>query len=137
LEELGIGFVPFSPLGKGFLTGRIDENTQLDSSDFRNTVPRFSTENRKANQALVDLLNRFAQEKNATPAQIALAWLLAQKPWIVPIPGTTKLNRLEENLGALNVELTPDDLREIENAASKITIQGARYPEQHERLTGR
>jgi aryl-alcohol dehydrogenase-like predicted oxidoreductase len=137
LEELEIGFVPFSPLGKGFLTGKIDENTKLDSSDFRNTVPRFSTENRKANQALVDLLNRFAQEKNATPAQIALAWLLAQKPWIVPIPGTTKLNRLEENLGALNVELTPDDLLEIEAAASKITIQGARYPEQHDRLTGR
>jgi aryl-alcohol dehydrogenase-like predicted oxidoreductase len=137
LEELGIGFVPFSPLGKGFLTGKIDESTKLDSSDFRNTVPRFSPENRKANQALVDLLNEFAQEKNATPAQIALAWLLAQKPWIVPIPGTTKLHRLEENLGALNVELTPEDLREIESAASKITIQGARYPEQHERLTGR
>jgi aryl-alcohol dehydrogenase-like predicted oxidoreductase len=137
MEELGIGFVPFSPLGKGFLTGKIDENTKLDSSDFRNTVPRFSLENRKANQALVDLLNRFAQEKGATPAQIALAWLMAQKPWIVPIPGTTKLNRLEENLGALNVELTPGDLHEIENAASKIPIQGARYPEQHERLTGR
>lgn len=137
LEELGIGFVPFSPLGKGFLTGKIDENTKLESSDFRNTVPRFSPENRKANQALVDLLNKIAQEKNATPAQIALAWLLAQKPWIVPIPGTTKLNRLEENLGAVNVELTPDDLREIEESASKITIQGARYPEQHERLTGR
>ena len=110
MEELGIGFVPFSPLGKGFLTGKIDENTKLDSSDFRNTVPRFSTENRKANQALVDLLNHFAQEKNATPAQIALAWLLAQKPWIVPIPGTTKLQRLEENLGALDVELSADDL---------------------------
>lgn len=137
LEELGIGFVPFSPLGKGFLTGKIDENTKLDSSDFRNTVPRFRPENRKTNQALVDLLNKVAQEKNATPAQIALAWLLAQKPWIVPIPGTTKLNRLEENLGALNVELTSDDLREIEETASKITIQGARYPEQHERLTGR
>lgn len=137
LEELGIGFVPFSPLGKGFLTGKIDENTKLDSSDFRSTVPRFSPENRKANQALVDLLNRFAREKGATPAQIALAWLLAQKPWIVPIPGTTKLHRLEENLGALNVALTSDDLRQIEETASKITIQGARYPEQHERLTGR
>ena len=137
LEELGIGFVPFSPLGKGFLTGKIDENTKLDSSDFRNTVPRFSPENRKANRALVDLLSRVAQEKNATPAQIALAWLLAQKPWIVPIPGTTKLNRLEENLGAFHIELTPEDLNQIEEAASKITIQGARYPEQHERLTGR
>lgn len=137
LEELGIGFVPFSPLGKGFLTGKIDENTKLDSTDFRNTVPRFSPENRKANQALIDLLNRFAQEKGATPAQIALAWLLAQKPWIVPIPGTTKLNRLEENLGALDIDLTPGDLQQIEEAASKITIQGARYPEQHERLTGR
>jgi aryl-alcohol dehydrogenase-like predicted oxidoreductase len=137
LEELGIGFVTFSPLGKGFLTGKIDENTKLDSSDFRNTVPRFSPENRKANQALVDLLNRVAQEKNATTAQIALAWLLAQKPWIVPIPGTTKLKRLEENLGAVDVKLTPNDLSEIEEAASKITIQGARYPEQHERLTGR
>lgn len=137
LEELGIGFVPFSPLGKGFLTGTIDETTKLDSSDFRSTVPRFTAENRKANGALVDLLNRFAQEKEATPAQIALAWLLAQKPWIVPIPGTTKLHRLEENLGTLNVELTSDDLGQIEEAASKITIQGARYPEQHERLTGR
>jgi aryl-alcohol dehydrogenase-like predicted oxidoreductase len=137
LEELGIGFVPFSPLGKGFLTGKIDENTKLDSSDFRNTVPRFSPENRKANQALVDLLNNVAQKKNGTTAQIALAWLLAQKPWIVPIPGTTKLNRLEENIGAIDVELTGDDLRQIEEAASKITIQGARYPEQHELLTGR
>jgi aryl-alcohol dehydrogenase-like predicted oxidoreductase len=137
LEELGIGFVPFSPLGKGFLTGKIDENTKLDSSDFRNTVPRFSSENRKANQVLIDLLKRFAQEKGATPAQIALAWLLAQKPWIVPIPGTTKLNRLEENLGALNMELTTGDLQQIEEAASKITVHGARYPEQHERLTGR
>jgi len=136
LEELGIGFVPFSPLGKGFLTGKIDENTKLDSSDFRNSVPRFSPENRKANQALVDLLNKVAQEKNATPAQIALAWLLAQKPWIIPIPGTTKLSRLEENLGAIDVVLTSDDLHEIEEAASKIDIQGARYPEQHERLTG-
>jgi aryl-alcohol dehydrogenase-like predicted oxidoreductase len=137
LEELGIGFVPFSPLGKGFLTGKIDENTKLDDADFRNTVPRFSPENRKANQALVDLLNRVAQEKNATPAQIALAWLLAQKPWIVPIPGTTKLKRLEENLGAMNVELTTNDLHEIEEAASKIAIQGARYPDFHQSLTGK
>jgi len=137
LEELGIGFVPFSPLGKGFLTGKIDENTKLESSDFRNTVPRFSPENRKANQVLIDLLDKVAQEKAATPAQIALAWLLAQKPWIVPIPGTTKLHRLEENLGALDVELTADDLKEIEEAASKIRIHGARYPEQHEKLTGR
>jgi len=136
LEELEIGFVPFSPLGKGFLTGKIDETTKLDSTDFRNTVPRFSTENRKANQTMVDLLNRIAQEKNATPAQIALAWLLAQKPWIVPIPGTTRLNRLEENLGAVDVELTTDDLRVIEEAASKITIEGARYPEMMERMTG-
>ena len=137
LEELGIGFVPFSPLGKGFLTGKIDENTTLGTSDFRNTVPRFSPENRKANRVLVDLLSRFAKESGATPAQIALAWLLAQKPWIVPIPGTTKLNRLEENLGALHIELTPVALQQIEEAASKITIQGARYPEQHENLTGR
>jgi len=137
LEELGIGFVPFSPLGKGFLTGKIDENTKLDNSDFRSTVPRFNLENRKANQSLVDLLNRFAQEKGATPAQIALAWLLAQKPWIVPIPGTTKLNRLEENIGSVDVVFTSDDLHELEEAASKITIQGARYPEQHEKLTGR
>jgi len=137
LEELGVGFVPFSPLGKGFLTGKIDENTKIDSSDFRNTVPRFSAENRKANKALVDLLNRFAAEKNATPAQIALAWLLGQKQWIVPIPGTTKLDRLDENLGALNVELTPDDLNEIKVAATNISIQGGRYPEQHEKLTGR
>lgn len=136
LEELGIGFVPFSPLGKGFLTGKIDENTQLDSNDFRNTVPRFSLENRKANQALVDLLNQFAEQKNATPAQIALAWLLAQKPWIVPIPGTTKLNRLEENLGAVNIGLTPDDLSAIDQAASKIKIEGARYPEAAEKMTG-
>ena len=136
LEELKIGFVPFSPLGKGFLTGRIDENTKLDSTDFRSTVPRFNPENRKANQVLVDLLNKVAQEKNGTPAQIALAWLLAQKPWIVPIPGTTKLHRLEENLGTVNVELTEDDLCEIEKAASKIRIHGARYPEQHEKLTG-
>jgi aryl-alcohol dehydrogenase-like predicted oxidoreductase len=137
LEELGIGFVPFSPLGKGFLTGKIDETTTFDSSDFRNTVPRFTPENRKANQALVDLLGKVAQRKKATPAQIALAWLLAQKPWIVPIPGTTKLHRLDENIGAAAVELTPDDLREIDSAASKITVQGARYPEQLERMTGR
>jgi aryl-alcohol dehydrogenase-like predicted oxidoreductase len=137
LEELGIGFVPFSPLGKGFLTGKIDQNTTFDSSDFRNIVPRFTPENRKANQALVDLLVRIGKRKKATPAQIALAWLLAQKPWIVPIPGTTKLNRLEENIGAVAVELTSDDLREIERAASEITVQGARYPEELERRTGR
>jgi len=136
LEELGIGFVPFSPLGKGFLTGKIDENTKLDSTDFRSTVPRFDPENRKANQALVDLLSRFAEQKKATPAQIALAWLLVQKPWIVPIPGTTKLSRLEENIGAVAIELTADDLREIEEAASNITVQGAQYSESHERLTG-
>jgi aryl-alcohol dehydrogenase-like predicted oxidoreductase len=137
LEELGIGFVPFSPLGKGFLTGKINENTTFDSSDFRNTVPRFKPENRKANQALVDLLSRFAEQKKATPAQIALAWLLAKKPWIVPIPGTTKLHRLEENLGAVNVELTTDDLRAIESASSQIKVEGARYAESHEQLTGR
>jgi aryl-alcohol dehydrogenase-like predicted oxidoreductase len=137
LEELGIGFVPYSPLGKGFLTGKIDENTRLDSADFRNTIPRFTPENRRANQALVELLGEVARRKKATPAQIALAWLLARKPWIVPIPGTTKRHRLEENLGAAAVELTPDDLREIDSAASKITVQGARYSEQHERLTGR
>src|SRR5882672_5613000 len=137
LEELGIGFVPFSPLGKGFLTGKIDENTTFDSSDFRNTVPRFSAENRVANQALVDLLGSIAGRKKATPAQIALAWLLAQKPWIVPIPGTTKLYRLKENIGAASIELTPGDLRDIKNAASQITVQGARYPEQLERMTGR
>jgi aryl-alcohol dehydrogenase-like predicted oxidoreductase len=137
LEELGIGFVPFSPLGKGFLTGKINENTTFDSSDFRNIVPRFTQEARKANQALVDLLGRVAERKKATPAQIALAWLLARKPWIVPIPGTTKLERLEENIGAVAVELTPDDLREIDSAASKITVQGARYPEELERRTGR
>ena len=136
LEELGIGFVPFSPLGKGFLTGKIDENTTFDSTDFRNIVPRFTPEARKANQALVDLLGEIAERKKATPAQIALAWLLAQKPWIVPIPGTTKLSRLEENIGAVAVELTPDDLREIDSAASKITVQGARYPEELERRTG-
>ncbi len=137
LEELGIGFVPYSPLGKGFLTGKIDANTKLDSGDFRNTIPRFTPENRQANQVLVELLAKVAQRKKATPAQIALAWLLAQKPWIVPIPGTTKLHRLEENIGAAAVELTPDDLCDIENAASKITVQGARYSEQHERSTGR
>jgi aryl-alcohol dehydrogenase-like predicted oxidoreductase len=136
LEELGIGFVPFSPLGKGFLTGKIDENTTFDSSDFRNIVPRFTPENRKANQALVNLLTRIGKRKQATPAQIALAWLLAQQPWIVPIPGTTKRNRLEENIGAATIELTPDDLREIDGAASEITIQGARYPEHLEKRTG-
>jgi aryl-alcohol dehydrogenase-like predicted oxidoreductase len=137
LEELGIGFVPFSPLGKGFLTGKIDENTAFDSSDFRNIVPRFTPEARKANQALVDLLRAIGEKKKATPAQIALAWLLAQKSWIVPIPGTTKLHRLEENIGAAAVELTPDDLREIDSAASEITVQGARYPEHLERRVGR
>ena len=137
LEELGIGFVPFSPLGRGFLTGKIDENTTFDSSDFRNSVPRFTPEARKANQALVDLLSRVAERKQATPAQIALAWLLAQKPWIVPIPGTTKAQRLEENIGAAAVELTSDDLREIDDAASTITVQGARYPESMQRMTGR
>jgi len=136
LEELGIGFVPFSPLGRGFLTGKIDENTTFDSSDFRNIVPRFTPEARKANQAVVDLLGRIAERKNATPAQIALAWLLAQKPWIVPIPGTTKLNRLDENIGAVTVELTADDLREIDTASSQIEVQGARYPEDMERRTG-
>jgi aryl-alcohol dehydrogenase-like predicted oxidoreductase len=136
LEELGIGFVPFSPLGKGFLTGKIDENTTFDSSDFRNIVPRFMPEARKANQALVDFLNKVAERKMATPAQIAVAWLLAQKPWIVPIPGTTKLKRLEENIGAVAVELDSNDLREIEDAASKITVHGARYPEELERRTG-
>jgi aryl-alcohol dehydrogenase-like predicted oxidoreductase len=137
LEELGIGFVPFSPLGKGFLTGKIDENTTFDSSDFRNIVPRFTPEARKANRALVDLLAAIGARKQATPAQIALAWLLAQKPWIVPIPGTTKLHRLEENIGATAIELTSDDLRQIDEAASQIEVQGARYPEQLERLTGR
>jgi aryl-alcohol dehydrogenase-like predicted oxidoreductase len=137
LEELGIGFVPYSPLGKGFLTGKINENTTFDSSDFRNIVPRFAPEARKANLALVDLLARIAEPKKATPAQIALAWLLSRKQWIVPIPGTTKLNRLDENLGAAAVELTPDDLREIESAASKIKPQGDRYPEDLEKMTGR
>jgi aryl-alcohol dehydrogenase-like predicted oxidoreductase len=137
LEELGIGFVPFSPLGKGYLTGKVDENTKFDSTDFRNILPRFTPEALKANQALVDLFGHIAERKQATPAQIALAWLLAQKPWIVPIPGTTKLHRLEENLGAANVELTADDLREIQTATSSITVQGARYPEHIERMSGR
>jgi aryl-alcohol dehydrogenase-like predicted oxidoreductase len=137
LEELGIGLVPYSPLGKGFLTGKMDGNTKFDSSDFRSALPRFTPEALKANQALIDLLGKIGQRKKATPAQIALAWLLAQKPWIVPIPGTTKLHRLDENIGAVAVELTPDDLRDIENAASKITVQGARYPEKLEQLTGR
>jgi aryl-alcohol dehydrogenase-like predicted oxidoreductase len=137
LEELGIGFVPFSPLGKGFLTGKISEDTQFDKTDFRNIVPRFTPENRKTNQALVDLIGKFAQQKKATPAQIALAWLLAQKPWIVPIPGTRKLERLEENIGAVNVELTREDLRQLETAASKIPVQGARYPEELQKLVGR
>jgi aryl-alcohol dehydrogenase-like predicted oxidoreductase len=137
LEELGIGFVPFSPLGKGFLTGKIDEKTTFDSGDFRNIVPRFTAENRKANQAVVDLLTSVASQKKATPAQIALAWLLAQKPWIVPIPGTTKLQRLEENIGGVAVELSGDDLREIDRAASAIRLQGARYPEHLARLVGR
>jgi aryl-alcohol dehydrogenase-like predicted oxidoreductase len=137
LEELGIGFVPFSPLGKGFLTGKIDENTTFDSSDFRNIVPRFAREARKANLALIDLLRHIGERKIATPAQIALAWLLARKPWIVPIPGTTKVGRLEENTGAASVELTPDDLRDIESAAAQIAVQGARYPEHLERMTGR
>jgi aryl-alcohol dehydrogenase-like predicted oxidoreductase len=136
LEELGIGFVPFSPLGKGFLTGKIDENAKFDSSDFRSTLPRFTPEALKTNQALIQLLGNIAKQKQATPAQIALAWLLAQKPWMVPIPGTTKLHRLEENIGALAIELTPDDLREIGSAASKIPVQGARYPEKLEKMTG-
>ena len=137
IEELGIGFVPYSPLGKGFLTGKIKEDAAFDSSDFRNVLPRFTPEARKVNQAFVDLLGEIAIRKRATPAQIALAWLLAQKPWIVPIPGTTKLHRLEENIGAAAVELTPDDLREIDSAAAKITVQGARYPEELEQMTGR
>jgi len=137
LEELSIGFVPYSPLGRGFLTGKMDENTTFDSSDFRNMLPRFTPEARKANQALVDLLGELAKRKKAAPAQIALAWLLAQKPWIVPIPGTTKLKRLEENIGAAEVELTPDDLREIESVSSKIKVEGARYPEKLEQMTGR
>ncbi|MEH2294887.1 aldo/keto reductase [Nostoc sp.] len=137
LEELGIGFVPYSPLGKGFLTGKMDESTTFESSDFRSTLPRFTPEALKANQALIDLLGSIAERKQATPAQIALAWLLAQKPWIVPIPGTTKLHRLDENIGAVSVELTPDDLHDIDDAASKITVQGARYPENLEQMTGR
>jgi aryl-alcohol dehydrogenase-like predicted oxidoreductase len=137
LEELGIGFVPYSPLGRGFLTGKMNESTVFDSSDFRNMLPRFTPEARKANQALIDLLGAIAKRKQATPAQIALAWLLAQKPWIVPIPGTTKLNRLEENIGAAGIELTPEDLGDIEDVASQITIEGARYPEHLERTTGR
>ena len=137
LEELGIGFVPFSPLGKGFLTGKIDENTKFDSTDFRNIVPRFSPEARKANQSMIDLLNNISAKKNATPAQVALAWLLAQKPWIVPIPGTTKLHRLEENIGSVNIEFTADELREIDNASSEIKVQGERYPEQLQKLVGR
>jgi aryl-alcohol dehydrogenase-like predicted oxidoreductase len=137
LEELGIGFVPFSPLGKGFLTGKISKDTEFEQGDFRNVVPRFTPENRNANQGLVDLLGRFAQRRRATPAQIALAWLLAQKPWIVPIPGTTKLHRLEENIAAVNVQLSPADLRELGIAASKIALQGARYPEELQKLVGR
>lgn len=137
LEELGIGFVPFSPLGKGFLTGKIDENTTFDKNDFRNIVPRFSEENRKTNQALVDLLGKIAKERNATSSQIALAWLLAQKPWIVPIPGTTKLHRLEENLGAAEIKLTENDLKEIHDAVSQVEVQGARYPEQLQKMVGR
>jgi len=137
LEELGIGFVPFAPLGKGFLTGKINEDTKFDNTDFRNTIPRFNPENRKANQALVDLLSKFAEKRKVTPAQLALAWLLAKKPWIVPIPGTTKLHRLDENLGAANVELTPEDLRAIESASSSIKVEGARYPQWVEQTTGR
>ena len=137
LEELGIGMVPYSPLGKGFLTGKIDENAKFDSSDFRSTLPRFTPEALKANQALIGLLTRMGQKKKATPAQIALAWLLAQKPWMVPIPGTTKLQRLDENLGAVSVKLTPEDLRDIAAAASQITVHGARYPERLEQMTGR
>jgi aryl-alcohol dehydrogenase-like predicted oxidoreductase len=136
LEELGIGLVPFSPLGKGFLTGKIDERTTFEKSDFRNVVPRFTPEARRANQTLVELLGEVARRKRATPAQVALAWLLAQRPWIVPIPGTTKLGRLEENLGASSVELTPDDLRAIDAAASRIQVEGARYPEELEKRTG-
>jgi aryl-alcohol dehydrogenase-like predicted oxidoreductase len=137
LEELGIGFVPFSPLGKGFLTGAIKEDTQFDKTDFRNIVPRFTAENRKANKAVVDLIGKFAQQKKATPAQVALAWLLAQKPWIVPIPGTTKLHRLEENIGTVAIELAPEDLRQLDVATSKIAVQGARYPEELQKLVGR
>jgi aryl-alcohol dehydrogenase-like predicted oxidoreductase len=137
LEELGIGLVPYSPLGKGFLTGKIDESAKFDSTDFRSTLPRFTPEALKANQALINLLGRIAERKKSTPAQIALAWLLAQKPWIVPIPGTTKLHRLDENIGAVSIELTPDDLSDIDEAAARITVQGARYPEKLEQMTGR
>jgi aryl-alcohol dehydrogenase-like predicted oxidoreductase len=137
LEELGIGFVPYSPLGKGFLTGKIDASTTFDKTDIRSIIPRFTPEARKANQALVDLLGSIAKQKKATPAQIALAWLLAQKPWIVPIPGTTKLHRLEENIGSVAIELSVDDLQQIESAAAKIPVEGARYPEQLEKMTGR
>jgi aryl-alcohol dehydrogenase-like predicted oxidoreductase len=137
LEELGIGFVPFSPLGKGFLTGKISADTEFDKNDFRNIVPRFTAENRKSNQAIVNVVTKFAAQKKATPAQVALAWILAQKPWIVPIPGTTKLRRLDENLGALSVELTPSDLDQIDDAASQVTVQGARYPEQFQRMVDR
>jgi aryl-alcohol dehydrogenase-like predicted oxidoreductase len=137
LEELGIGLVPYSPLGKGFLTGKIGEDAKFDSTDFRSTLPRFTPEALKTNQALIELLGGIAERKKATPAQIALAWLLAQKPWIVPIPGTTKLHRLDENIGALSVELTPADLRNIDAAASEIAVQGARYPEKLEQMTGR
>ena len=136
LEELGIGLVPYSPLGKGFLTGKIDESTSFDKTDFRNTLPRFTPEARKANQALVDLLGEIAKRRNVTPAQIALAWLLAQKPWVVPIPGTTKLHRLEENIGAVAIELSAEDLQQIESAAARITVEGARYPEHIEKMTG-
>jgi aryl-alcohol dehydrogenase-like predicted oxidoreductase len=137
LEELGIGFVPFSPLGKGFLTGKIDAETKFDSTDFRNTVPRFSEDNRKTNQALVDVITAFAEQKKAAPAQIALAWLLAKKPWIVPIPGTTKLSRLEENLGGANLKLTAEDVRALEEASSKVKVEGARYSAFHQQLVGR
>src|SRR5690242_19167844 len=136
LKELGIGFVPYSPLGKGFLTGKMDETSKFDSSDFRSTLPRFTPEALKGNQAMIDLLGSIAKRKNASPAQVALAWLLAQEPWIVPIPGTTKLNRLDENIGAVSIQLTPEDLREIDAAASKITVEGARYPERLEKMTG-
>ncbi len=137
LEELGIGFVPFSPLGKGFLTGKISVDTKFDANDFRNKVPRFDPENRKANQALVEVVERFAQQKSATPAQVALAWVLAQKPWIVPIPGTTKLHRLRENLGAVSLQLAPEDLRTLESAAAQVRVQGARYPEHLQKMVGR
>jgi aryl-alcohol dehydrogenase-like predicted oxidoreductase len=137
LEELGIGFVPYSPLGRGFLTGKMDENTKLGKGDFRSTLPRFTPEAMKANQAFVDLLDTIAKQKNATPAQIALAWLLAQKPWIVPIPGTTKLSRLDENIGAVSIELTPDDLRDIDSATATVSVEGDRYPEHLEKMTGR